>query len=302
MSTCPIDGPFDRWTAQFFPLKSVRIPCEKIAPAPQIPRRQASPIFQTSPRGTRTRFDKLAVWIPILIAPREIWMLTFKATQMIKPAIRFSAQAQRWFEERPSRPVLWKEFKQGSDEIENIIRTIDDIAFQTNILVLNTAVEATINRITLCFCPAGIVSLPACHASWLSFTSSCRESAYGFRQNFSILIAPAYAEGSVQHVDEGMSRGSPPYPISTPTIWLRLCCVIRMGVPVWDPKSSSDNVSVARSSPLYGPGPHITGILRWSLCGHQRMDQPSCCRESVSSRASTSPSRWMFLNKAFLFL
>ena len=31
-----------------------------------------------------------------------------------------------------------EEFKQGSDEIENIIRTIDNIAFQTNILVLNS--------------------------------------------------------------------------------------------------------------------------------------------------------------------
>ena len=35
-----------------------------------------------------------------------------------------------------------EEFKQGSDEIENIIRTIDNIAFQTNILALNAAVDA----------------------------------------------------------------------------------------------------------------------------------------------------------------
>ena len=42
-----------------------------------------------------------------------------------------------------------------SNQIGKIVKNIEDIAFQTNILVLNTAVEATINRITLCFCPAG---------------------------------------------------------------------------------------------------------------------------------------------------
>lgn len=145
-----------------------------------------------------------------------------------------------------------EEFKQGSDEIENIIRTIDNIAFQTNILVLNTAVEATINRITLCFCPAGIVSLPACHASWFSFSSSCRSppTVFGGISHSSLPLPTQRRLPSRMLM--GMSRGSPPYPISTPTIWLRLCCV----GPHGDHKSSSDNVSVARSSPCMAR-PHI---------------------------------------------
>ena len=91
-----------------------------------------------------------------------------------------------------------EEFKQGSDEIENIIRTIDNIAFQTNIRVLNTAVEATVNRITLCFCPAGDCVLAGLPCQLVELHQFLPQSAYGFRRNFSVL------------------RGSPPYPISTP--------------------------------------------------------------------------------------
>ena len=95
-----------------------------------------------------------------------------------------------------------EEFKQGSDEIENIIRTIDNIAFQTNILVLNTAVEATINRITLCFCPAGDCVLAGLPCQLVELHQFLPQSAYGFRQNFSDLIAPAHAEKApVPHVD-----------------------------------------------------------------------------------------------------
>ena len=150
-----------------------------------------------------------------------------------------------------------EEFKQGSDEIENIIRTIDNIAFQTNILVLNTAVEATINRITLCFCPAGIVSLPACHASWFSFSSSCRSppTVFGGISQSSLPLPTQRRLPSRMLM--GMSRGSPPYPISTPHhLAPTLLCRSALGVPSWDHKSSSDNVSVARSSPCMAR-PHI---------------------------------------------
>ena len=99
-----------------------------------------------------------------------------------------------------------EEFKQGSDEIENIIRTIDNIAFQTNILVLNTAVEATVNRITLCFCPAGDCVLAGLPCQLVQLLQFLPQSAYGFRRNFSLLIAPAHAE----------KAPVPPYPISTP--------------------------------------------------------------------------------------
>ena len=143
-----------------------------------------------------------------------------------------------------------EEFKQGSDEIENIIRTIDNIAFQTNILVLNTAVEATINRITLCFCPAGDCVLAGLPCQLVQLLQFLPQSAYGFRRNFSVLIAPAHAEKApVPHVDGEVPRRIR-YP--PPTIWLRLCCV----GPHGDHKSSSDNVSVARSSPCMAR-PHI---------------------------------------------
>ena len=100
-----------------------------------------------------------------------------------------------------------EEFKQGSDEIENIIRTIDNIAFQTNILVLNTAVEATINRITLCFCPAGDCVLAGLPCQLVELHQFLPQSAYGFRQNFSDLIAPAHAEKAPDNVS--VARSSP---------------------------------------------------------------------------------------------
>ena len=95
-----------------------------------------------------------------------------------------------------------EEFKQGSDEIENIIRTIDNIAFQTNILVLNTAVEATVNRITLCFCPAGDCVLAGLPCQLVELHQFLPQSAHGLRRNFSVLIVPAHAEKApVPHVD-----------------------------------------------------------------------------------------------------
>ena len=118
-----------------------------------------------------------------------------------------------------------EEFKQGSDEIENIIRTIDNIAFQTNILVLNTAVEATVNRITLCFCPAG-----DCVLQLLQFLP---QSAYGFRRNFSLLIAPAHAEKApVPHVDGDEQRFPAVSDIHPPPSGSASAVSVRMGVPV----------------------------------------------------------------------
>lgn len=173
-----------------------------------------------------------------------------------------------------------EEFKQGSDEIENIIRTIDNIAFQTNILVLNTAVEATINRITLCFCPAGDCVLAGLPCQLVQLLQFLPQSAYGFRRNFSDLIAPAHAEKApVPHVDGDEQRFPAVSDIPPPTIWLRLANAswhsrtgtvpirkkIRRRPPLlyrsawgfqWDHKSSSDNVSVARSSPCIAR-PHI---------------------------------------------
>ena len=167
-----------------------------------------------------------------------------------------------------------EEFKQGSDEIENIIRTIDNIAFQTNIRVLNTAVEATINRITLCFCPAGDCVLAGLPCQLVQLLQFLPQSAYGFRRNFSLLIAPAHAEKApVPHVDGDEQRfpavsdiHPPPFgsdsrtPPGTP-----IRKKIRRRPPLlyrsawgfqWDHKSSSDNVSVARSSPCIAR-PHI---------------------------------------------
>ena len=162
-----------------------------------------------------------------------------------------------------------EEFKQGSDEIENIIRTIDNIAFQTNIRVLNTAVEATINRITLCFCPAGDCVLAGLPCQLVQLLQFLPQSAYGFRRNFSLLIAPAHAEKApVPHVDGDEQRfpavsdiHPPPFgsdsrtPPGTTRRRPPLLYRSAWGFQ-WDHKSSSDNVSVARSSPCIAR-PHI---------------------------------------------
>ena len=208
MSTCPIDGPFDRWTAQFF-LEIRQDSCEKNC-LPAAPNSAAEHIanFQTSPRGYRTGFDKLAVWIPILIA-QEFAQGNLDADIQSNPNDKTGDQVfsgRNVVRERPNRgPVLGEEFKQGSDEIENIIRTIDNIAFQTNIRVLNTAVEATVNRITLCFCPAGdcvLAGLPCQLVQLLQFLPQSASSC--FRRNFSPLHCPCPRRGcSVLHVDWG---------------------------------------------------------------------------------------------------
>lgn len=109
-----------------------------------------------------------------------------------------------------------EEFKQGSDEIENIIRTIDNIAFQTNIRVLNTAVEATINRITLCFCPAGDCVLAGLPCQLVQLLQFLPQSAYGFRRNSHSSLPLPTQRRLPSRMLMGMSRGSPPYPISTP--------------------------------------------------------------------------------------
>ena len=149
-----------------------------------------------------------------------------------------------------------EEFKQGSDEIENIIRTIDNIAFQTNIFVLNTAVEATINRITLCFCPAGGCVLAGLPCQLVELHQFLPQSAYGFRRNFSVLIAPAHAEKApVPHVDGDEQRFPAVSDIHPHHLAPPLLCRSAWGFQ-WDHKSSSDNVSVARSSPCMAR-PHI---------------------------------------------
>lgn len=126
-----------------------------------------------------------------------------------------------------------EEFKQGSDEIENIIRTIDNIAFQTNILVLNTAVEATVNRITLCFCPAGDCVLAGLPCQLVQLLQFLPQSAYGFRRNFSLLIAPAHAEKApVPHVDGDEQRFPAVSDIHPPPFGSASAVSVRMGVPV----------------------------------------------------------------------
>ena len=191
-----------------------------------------------------------------------------------------------------------EEFKQGSDEIENIIRTIDNIAFQTNIRVLNTAVEATVNRITLCFCPAGDCVLAGLPCQLVELHQFLPQSAYGFRQNFSDLIAPAHAEKApVPHVDGDEQRFR--YP--PPTIWLRLCCVgphggssgITNPVPITFPWPGHPPVWPGRTSGL---------MLRWNLCGQQRMDQPVLLPEVGEFQGLHITQPLDVLNKAFLFL
>ena len=118
-----------------------------------------------------------------------------------------------------------EEFKQGSDEIENIIRTIDNIAFQTNILVLNTAVEATIDRITLCFCPAGDCVLAGLPCQLVELHQFLPQSAYGFRRNFS-------EKAPVPHVDGDEQRFPAVSDIHPPPSGSASAVSVRMGVPV----------------------------------------------------------------------
>ena len=55
---------------------------------------------------------------------------------------RVGQQIQLCNEQMDSAVLAMEEISQCSSEIENIIKTIEDIAFQTNILALNAAVEA----------------------------------------------------------------------------------------------------------------------------------------------------------------
>ena len=149
-----------------------------------------------------------------------------------------------------------EEFKQGSDEIENIIRTIDNIAFQTNILVLNTAVEATINRITLCFCPAGdcvLAGLPCQLVELHQF------------------LPPPSGSDSAVSVRMGITN---PVPITFP--WPG-------HPPVW-------------------PGRTSGLMLRWNLCGQQRIDQAVPLPEVGEFQGLHITQPLDVLNKAFLFL
>ena len=194
-----------------------------------------------------------------------------------------------------------EEFKQGSDEIENIIRTIDNIAFQTNILVLNTAVEATINRITLCFCPAGDCVLAGLPCQLVELHQFLPQSAYGFRQNFSDLIAPAYAEKAPVRMLMGMTEVPRRIRYPPPPSGSRLCCVgphggssgITNPVPITFPWPGHPPVWPGRTSGL---------MLRWNLCGHQRMDQPVLLPEVGEFQGLHITQPLDVLNKAFLFL
>ena len=121
----------------------------------------------------------------------------------------------------------------SSQEIGKIIATIDSIAFQTNIRVLNTAVEATINRITLCFCPAGDCVLAGLPCQLVQLLQFLPQSAYGFRRNFSLLIAPAHAEKApVPHVDGDEQRFPAVSDIHPPPSGSASAVSVRMGVPV----------------------------------------------------------------------
>ena len=187
-----------------------------------------------------------------------------------------------------------EEFKQGSDEIENIIRTIDNIAFQTNILVLNTAVEATINRITLCFCPAGDCVLAGLPCQLVELHQFLPQSAYGFRRNFSVLIAPAHAEKApVPHVDGDEQRFPAVSDIHPPPSGSDSAVSVRMGitnpVPITFPWPGHPPVWPGRTSGL---------MLRWNLCGDQAVPLPEV--GEFQGLHITQPLD--VLNKAFLFL
>ena len=62
--------------------------------------------------------------------------------QPAKETNRVGQQIQLCNEQMDSAVLAMEEISQCSSEIENIIKTIEDIAFQTNILALNAAVEA----------------------------------------------------------------------------------------------------------------------------------------------------------------
>ena len=191
-----------------------------------------------------------------------------------------------------------EEFKQVSDEIENIIRTIDNIAFQTNILVLNTAVEATINRITLCFCPAGDCVLAGLPCQLVQLLQFLPQSAYGFRRNFSVLIAPAHAEKApVPHVDGDEQRFPAVSDIHPPPSGSDSAVSVRMGitnpVPITFPWPGHPPVWPGRTSGL---------MLRWNLCGQQRIDQAVPLPEVGEFQGLHITQPLDVLNKAFLFL
>ena len=121
----------------------------------------------------------------------------------------------------------------SSQEIGKIIATIDSIAFQTNILVLNTAVEATVNRITLCFCPAGDCVLAGLPCQLVELHQFLPQSAHGLRRNFSVLIVPAHAEKApVPHVDGDEQRFPAVSDIHPPPSGSASAVSVRMGVPV----------------------------------------------------------------------
>ena len=125
-----------------------------------------------------------------------------------------------------------EEFKQGSDEIENIIRTIDNIAFQPYSCIEYSG-EATINRITSVSVQRGIVSLAGLPCQLVELHQFLPQSAYGFRQNFSDLIAPAHAEKApVPHVDGDEQRFPAVSDIHPPPSGSASAVSVRMGVPV----------------------------------------------------------------------
>lgn len=64
------------------------------------------------------------------------------ATATSRLSTESSSSAKHGFEEMKKMLQAMKEINDSSGEIKNVIKVIDDIAFQTNILALNAAVEA----------------------------------------------------------------------------------------------------------------------------------------------------------------